>query len=92
MCAMDVKLGSSERSASEPHSQKKSLVTRFFNFIQELKEELQKVSWTPKAELQLSTKMVVSAMFIFGLGIYLVDLAVKGVLDGVGVIFHSLFG
>ncbi len=92
MCAMDVKLGSASKPNSQILLKKRSLATRFFTFVHELREELKKVSWTAKGELQLSTKMVVIAMFVFGLGIYVVDLVVKGALDGIGIIFHSLFG
>jgi|GEM_PF-2666335 len=63
-----------------------------FRFVQEVKEELKKVSWTSIKELKLSTKIVVISTFSFGLGIYLVDLAVKGVLHSVSTLFHLVFG
>lgn len=56
--------------------------------IREYKEELQRVSWTSKEELKLFTKIVVGATFAFGLGIYLVDLTIKGVLHLVGRLVH----
>ncbi len=49
-------------------------------FLSELKDELKKVSWTTKAELISATKVVVISTFCFGLGIYVVDLVIKGVL------------
>jgi len=55
-------------------------------FIKGLKEELKKVSWTSKAELILCTKIVVGATFAFGLAIYVVDLFVRGTLNG----FHQI--
>lgn len=63
-----------------------------FRFVQELKAELKKVSWTTANELKLSTKIVVISTFSFGLGIYLVDLVVKGVLHTVSALFHRVFG
>ncbi|MBI5274361.1 MAG: preprotein translocase subunit SecE [Chlamydiales bacterium] len=51
------------------------------NFFYDLKEELKKVSWTSKQELFLCTKVVIGTTFCFGLGIYLVDLVIKGSLD-----------
>lgn len=63
-----------------------------FVHIQELKEELKKVSWTTKEELKLSTKVVVLATFIFGLGIYLVDFVIKGGLELVRAFIHVIFG
>ena len=52
-------------------------------FISELKEELKKVSWTTKSELLSATKIVILSMFGFGIGIYLVDLLIKGVLEAI---------
>lgn len=63
-----------------------------FSYIQELKEELKKVTWTTKAELVTCTRIVIGATFAFGLGIYLVDLIIKGVLDGFGALVHMIFG
>jgi len=60
-------------------------------FLYELKEELKKVSWTTKAELLLCTKMVVGGMFIFGLGIYMVDLVIKGALESFAHLVRFLF-
>lgn len=51
------------------------------SFFGELKEELKKVSWTTKQELVFCTKVVVGATFFFGVGIYLVDLFIKGALE-----------
>lgn len=63
-----------------------------FGFIRELKEELKKVSWTTKAELIFFTKIVVGSTFLLGLGIYLVDLCIKGVLDFIGMSVRYIFG
>ncbi len=63
-----------------------------FVHIQELKEELQKVSWTNKEELRFSTKMVVLSTLFFGFGIYFVDFLIKGSLDLIKAILHFIFG
>jgi preprotein translocase subunit SecE len=63
-----------------------------FSYIQDLKEELRKVSWTSQEELRFSTKMVVLATFAFGLGIYLVDFLIKGGLDLIKTIVRFIFG
>jgi preprotein translocase subunit SecE len=60
--------------------------------IREFKEELKKVSWTTKDELKLFTKIVIGATFVFGLGIYLVDLIIKGCLHQIGNIVRWIFG
>lgn len=62
------------------------------SFISELKEELKKVSWTTKSELIAATKVVIVSMFGFGIGIYLVDLLIKGVLEGVKKAVFLIFG
>ncbi len=62
------------------------------NYIRELKEELKKVTWTTKEELIFFTKIVVGATFILGLGIYAVDLSIKGVLNGFAALVHLIFG
>ncbi|MBS0648776.1 MAG: preprotein translocase subunit SecE [Verrucomicrobia bacterium] len=63
-----------------------------WNFLYELKEELKKVTWTTKEELILFTKIVVGSTFALGLGIYGVDLFIKGVLNGFGALIHLIFG
>ena len=50
-------------------------------FLREVQQELKKISWTSGAELILSTKIVVLATFCFGIGIYLMDLAIRSGLD-----------
>ena len=61
-------------------------------FISELKEELKKVSWTTKSELLSATKIVILSMFGFGIGIYLVDLLIKGVLEAIKRTAFYIFG
>ncbi len=75
--------------AKQVHSKsRKSL----FVYIQEMKDELRKVSWTNKKELKFSTKMVVLSTLFFGVGIYLVDFLIKGSLDLIKTIVHFIFG
>ena len=61
-------------------------------YVRELKEELKRVSWTSKEELFLSTKIVVGATFMFGLGIYLVDLVIQGSLNGLHTLVFKVIG
>lgn len=61
-------------------------------YIRELKEELKKVTWTTKDELVFCTKVVVGSTFVFGIGIYLIDLVIKGALNGFGSLVHLIFG
>jgi preprotein translocase subunit SecE len=61
-------------------------------YVRELKEELKRVSWTSREELFLSTKIVVGATFAFGLGVYLVDLCVRGGLNGLQALVLTWIG
>ena len=88
---MDAKLNQPRLSTDAP-VQQASKKKRAFNYIQELKDELKKVSWTTKAELKLSTKVVIGATFLLGIGIYLFDLVIKGVLDFIALVVHFIFG
>jgi preprotein translocase subunit SecE len=63
-----------------------------FVYIQELKDELKKVTWTTQEEVKFSTKMVVLATVFLGLGIYLIDFFIKGSLDSVKAVLHFIFG
>ena len=63
---------------------KKKKAKRKGNFFQDMKEELKRVSWTTKDELRICGKIVIGSIFILGIGIYLVDLFIRLVLDGVG--------
>ncbi len=63
-----------------------------FNFIGDVKAELKKISWTTKEELQVYTKIVVVATFVFGMMIYLIDLVVNGCLGGIGTLFRMIIG
>lgn len=62
------------------------------NYIRELREELKKVTWTTQGELSLCTKIVVGSTFVFGIGIYLTDLMIKGFLTGFAALVHLIFG
>ncbi len=65
---------------------------RISGYIQELKDEFKKVSWTSKAELILYTKIVLGATFVFGIGVYLSDVVIKGILDGLKAVVFRIFG
>ena len=60
--------------------------------LQDLKDELRKVSWTSQEELRFSTKMVVLATLLFGLSIYLVDFVIKSCLEFIKIVVHFIFG
>ncbi len=77
---------------SRPTAQAPATRQRISGYIQELKDEFKKVSWTSKAELILYTKIVLGATFVFGIGVYLSDVVIKGILDGLKAIVFRIFG
>lgn len=82
-----MKSGPAKRDLLREGSKKRS-----GSFLNDIREELTKVSWPAKDELMTCTKIVISATFIFGMGIYLADLTIKGVLDGISTVTRVLFG
>ena len=54
------------------------------SFFQDIKEEMKKVSWTSKDELKICGKVVIGSIFVLGIAIYLVDLFIHLILDGIG--------
>ncbi len=68
---------------AELNAKKRKKVKGKTNFFHELKEEMKKVSWTTKEELVFCTKIVLGAIFALGLGIYVVDLCIRFVLQGI---------
>jgi preprotein translocase subunit SecE len=57
-----------------------------------IKDEFRKISWTNPEELLTYTKIVVIGTFFFGMGIYLMDLAIQGVLGGLGFLVRLIGG
>ncbi len=62
------------------------------SFFREVQNELKKVTWTSKAELIMSTKAVMIATFVMGFAIYLCDLGVHGIVNGLGALAQKIFG
>ena len=91
MCAMDTKLNQT-RFPSDLHAQSTLKKKPALGYIQGIKDELKKVSWTTKEELMLSTKVVIAVTFACGVGIYFVDLLVKGGLDFISYVTHKILG
>jgi len=88
---MDTKL-SSTRLPSNLHVQSALKKKPSLSYIQGIKDELKKVSWTTKEELTSSTKVVIAVTFTCGVGIYFVDLLVKGGLDFISYVTHKVLG
>lgn len=75
-----------------PYQSKKPSSPNVAKAVGEIKEELRKVSWPPKEDLQFCTKIVIGATFAFGLGIYAVDLLIKALLFSIKSSMLWIFG
>lgn len=77
---------------ADKEAQKTLEIKKKESFIQGLKYELGKVSWTSKKELKTLTKSVLLSTVFFGLGIYAVDLVIKQCLFGIHALARLVFG
>ena len=50
-------------------------------FIRDMKEEMKRVSWSSREDLVVCAKIVIGAIFVLGLGIYVIDLLIRFVLQ-----------
>lgn len=73
-------------------AKEKSKIRSFFRYLEALKEELKKVSWTSKAELKTSVKVVIVSTFLFGFAVYVADIVIKMCLQGISSLARLLFG
>ena len=89
---MDVKYNPPRVQVETGNQGKVAKRKSLFGYVQELKDEMHKVSWTTKEELKLSTKVVIWSTFLFGFAVYIVDLCMKGALALIKTIVHFIFG
>lgn len=66
--------------------------TGVVNFVGDIKTEFKKVSWTSKEELKTYTKIVVAATFLFGLGVYFMDLFIQTALSALNFALRFITG
>jgi preprotein translocase SecE subunit len=52
---------------------------------------MRKLTWPTKAEVVRGTKAVLASLFVFGMGIYVVDLAIRGALNLIQTAVNVLF-
>jgi preprotein translocase subunit SecE len=62
------------------------------DWIEQLKREIKTIHWSSMDELRLYTQIVVGATFAFGMGVYLVDLLINGILDTLTWLSRFLIG
>lgn len=66
---------------SRPVSEAAGKKFRLRDLIEDIKRELKSVTWTSKEELKVYTQIVVVATFVFGMGVYFVDLIIQSALN-----------
>jgi preprotein translocase subunit SecE len=60
------------------------------DFLGDMKAEFAKISWTTPEELRSYTKIVVATTFLFGMGIYIMDLAIQLVLNSLEYVMRLI--
>ncbi|NGX42014.1 MAG: Protein translocase subunit SecE [Chlamydiae bacterium] len=65
---------------------------KIFDFISDIKSEFKKISWTSREELIVYTKVVVGATFVFGFGVYLMDVFFQNFLAGLNIALRVITG
>lgn len=67
-------------------------VRQWSGFLGDIKSEFNKISWTTPEELTLYTKIVVAATFLFGMGIYVMDIAIQVCLSSLEFVLRLIGG
>ncbi|NGX55827.1 MAG: Protein translocase subunit SecE [Candidatus Anoxychlamydiales bacterium] len=62
------------------------------NFLREVQNEFKKITWTTKAELILSTKIVLTGIFVFAIAIYFSDIIIRSALNLINVFAKIILG
>jgi preprotein translocase subunit SecE len=65
---------------------------RAYEFVEDVKAEFLKIQWTENEEILAYAKVVLLTTFIFGMGIYIVDVVIQRLLMSLDVIFKWLVG
>lgn len=82
-----------ENKKDSPQKTNKAFsLTALYDFIGEIKAELQRINWTSTDDLKTYVRVVVSVTFIFGMGIYGIDLIIQSILNVLRFTVHALFG
>jgi preprotein translocase subunit SecE len=61
-------------------------------FAGEVKQEIFRITWPSWEELKVYTQITVAATFLFGIGLYVADLLIQGVLGGLGLVTRLISG
>jgi preprotein translocase subunit SecE len=86
---MDSKTSVSKKNAEAKATKNAKGAGQFFG---DVKAEFNKISWTSKDELRFYTRIVVSATFLLGLGIYSADLFIQTSMSYLSRIVQVIVG
>lgn len=86
--SMDIKKSQQSSTTTEQPLTKK----RAQDFVADMKKEITQVQWTSKDELIVYTQIVVAMTFLFGIAIYLTDLAIQGSLQLLNFLLRFIAG
>jgi preprotein translocase subunit SecE len=63
-----------------------------WTYLEEIKDEFRKISWTSREELRAYTKIVLGATLFFGMAIFFADVAIQQILAGIDAIILKVTG
>lgn len=90
---MEVKKSQQLAAPANAHAKDTSVQSRQWQgFLGDIKSEFKKISWTTPEELTLYTKIVVVGTFLFGMGIYFMDLIIQVCLHSLGFVLRLIGG
>jgi len=89
---MSTQIKSMEAKKKQSNSSVKTENFGLFQKLADVKAEFKKISWTPKDELKMYTKMVVISTLAFGMVIYFIDIIIQSCLTSIGFIVRLIFG
>lgn len=64
----------------------------YTSYLEEIKSEFKKVSWTSREELQVYTKVVVATTFLLGMVVYFTDIVIQTCLSSLNVALRVITG
>lgn len=62
------------------------------HFVEDVKGEIHRITWTNRDELFFYTKIVVCSTLFFGLAIYALDLIIQTILNSLTYLMHIISG
>jgi preprotein translocase subunit SecE len=86
--SMDIKKTQQASTTKDAVSSRKKMQ----DFVADIKTEVSKINWTSRDELITYSQIVVVTAFIFGMGIYMMDLLIQGTLNGLSFLVHLIAG